>query len=88
MKLEDLRKEIDKIDEKIFLLLKERFKLVRKIGKIKKSKSMKIYQPKREREILMKIARKARKYRIDPKEIIKIYKAILKASRKIQQNLE
>jgi chorismate mutase len=85
MKLKTLRERIDKIDEKILLLLKERFNAAKEIAKIKKLKGMKIYQPKREREILRKISQRAKEYQINPKEVRKIYETILKVSRSIQQ---
>lgn len=43
MKLEDLRKHIDEIDDKLFDLLQERLKLVGQVGKLKKSNSSKQY---------------------------------------------
>ncbi|MGA1862097.1 prephenate dehydratase [Deferribacter thermophilus] len=50
-RLNDLRKEIDKIDEQILKLLNERAKLVIEIGKIKKEQNKPLYVPSREKAI-------------------------------------
>jgi chorismate mutase len=86
MNLDTLRKKIDKIDEKILLLLKKRFDIVKEITKIKKLKGLKIYQPEREKEIFKKISEKAEELGMDIKGVKLIYKIILKLSKNIQRS--
>ncbi len=80
--ISSLRKEIDKIDEKIFILLKKRFKISKKIGRIKNKNKILIQDRNREKEILNK-GNKEFKLR---KEFVKrIYNLIFKESRRVQR---
>lgn len=56
MTLEELRKKIDAIDEKLVELINERAKIVVEIGKLKQAESTPIYSPDREKMVLEKIA--------------------------------
>jgi len=58
MNLEELRKEIDKVDEAIVDLLQKRMDISREIGKIKKSKDVPVKDEEREKEILNKVPQK------------------------------
>ncbi|MFX0032320.1 MAG: chorismate mutase [Candidatus Hodarchaeota archaeon] len=80
-KLEQIRKEIDKIDDNIVDLLNNRGELVLKIGKIKKEHNLKTKQSNREIEIMKRIQSRSTFYK---KSISAIWKKIIKASRKIQ----
>ena len=55
MELEDFRKEINKIDNKLIELLNERGKITQKIGTLKKGLNIEIHQPKREKQIIEQI---------------------------------
>lgn len=55
MTIEDARKEIDNIDEKLIMLLNERMGWVKKVGEIKNSNNAVIYRPEREKWILDKM---------------------------------
>lgn len=50
--MDNLRKQIDQIDENLLSLLKERLKISKKVGIYKKANNLPIYQAKREKEIL------------------------------------
>ena len=52
MSLDDLRKKIDSLDDKIVRLLNERANYSKKIGETKRKVKSGIYAPHREREIL------------------------------------
>ncbi|MFN3588136.1 MAG: prephenate dehydratase [Spirosomataceae bacterium] len=52
MTLDDIRKNIDEIDEKLLLLLNERMRWVHKVGEIKRLTKTVIYRPEREKFIL------------------------------------
>jgi len=60
--MDDLKKEIcrwrsriDKIDQKVILLLNKRAQCVDKIGRIKKKAGINVYSPKREKEVLQNV---------------------------------
>ncbi|MHC5164724.1 MAG: prephenate dehydratase [Planctomycetota bacterium] len=56
MSLEELRKKIDSIDEKLVELINERAQIVVEVGKLKQADSAPIYVPHREKAVLEKIA--------------------------------
>ncbi|NOZ63374.1 MAG: prephenate dehydratase [Caldiserica bacterium] len=86
MKLEDLRKLVDKVDEEILLLLNKRASLSKEIGKIKKEKNLPIFDPRREEEVVDKIVKK-NKGPLDDKQLRSIYREILSISRNLQKPL-
>ncbi|MBI1978079.1 MAG: prephenate dehydratase [Candidatus Omnitrophica bacterium] len=84
MSLEDLRKKIDGLDEKIIELINERTKVALEIGKLKQAKASEIYSPARESEIYQKID--SLKTDSLPKDSLKtIYKEIISASRALEK---
>ena len=58
--INEIRKEIDKLDESIGSLLGERQDLVKKIGKIKKSLNLASEDKAREKKILDRLKQRAR----------------------------
>ncbi|MBU3913531.1 MAG: chorismate mutase [Nanoarchaeota archaeon] len=83
--LEIYRRQIDRINQNILKSLKERDKISVKIGKYKKTNGNKVYDKKREQEIIKKIKNSALKNKLDEKHIVKIFKLIIKHSRKLQK---
>jgi chorismate mutase/prephenate dehydratase len=55
--LNELRKEIDKIDEELLTLLNRRMEIVRKVGEFKNSSNAPIYRPEREKEIIDRLTK-------------------------------
>ena len=53
--INDLRSEIDKIDDEVLKRLNERMNFVRKIGELKQTSGSAIYRPERERAILNRL---------------------------------
>jgi len=85
-KLEELRSQINKIDDKILNLLNERAKLVIDIGNIKKNKNLEVYQPEREDAIIKRVVNNSE---ILPKDSIEaIWKEIFSASKLIQGQID
>ena len=70
------RKKIDQIDNKIFILIKKRTKIVNYMLSLKSFKNQ-IIDQKRIDQILKKIKNKSRIARIDPKITSKISKSII-----------
>ena len=52
IKLNLLRKKIDDIDDELIALFLKRLDISKEIGELKKENNMKIYDPKREEEII------------------------------------
>ena len=82
-KLKEKRKEIDLIDQKISTFLNQRLQIARKIGKIKKEMGKKIYDPKRESEVLEKLERR-NKGPLKEEDLKKIFTTIIKICTKSQ----
>src|SRR3989338_7584857 len=79
MSLEDIRKKIDALDEKIISLLNQRTQLALEIGKLKQAKDSEVYAPARESEIYQKIDSLA-KGPLSNEALKSIYREIMSAS--------
>ena len=75
-KLENLRKEIDKIDSEIIQLLAKRFKVVKQIGVFKKENKLDVIDNRRFKKVLEKVANIAEKQGISKDFINDIYNII------------
>jgi chorismate mutase/prephenate dehydratase len=83
--LEDLRENINEIDDNIIELLNERGKIVKKVSNIKKILRMDVHQPHREKEIIDRI--KSRSTMLKETNIESIWKEILGACKAIQGSI-
>ena len=84
--IEKLRNKINNIDSRIISSLRERFSVVRRVGKYKKSRGLKIKDMKREKEVINRVIKKASEQGIkDLDEIKSIFRSIMKSSRDIQK---
>lgn len=79
MSLDELRKEIDRVDARIVELLKERVACVHQVGAIKKESGSPIFVPERESKLLEKIL-KLNKGVLPEKGLISIYRQIMSCS--------
>ena len=61
MTLDELRVEIDKIDDTLLDIYNKRMELVHKVGELKNSTGAPIYRPEREQSILNRLKEKNRK---------------------------
>lgn len=80
MNLEELRKKIDLLDEKIIQILNERTELALKIGELKKGQGASIYSPDRESEVYAKIAHLAKDGPLPQEAIKSVYREIMSAA--------
>ena len=74
MNLDELRLEIDSIDDKLVELISQRMDVSAKIGEYKKQNNLPVYHPKREREKLNAVVDKTRD---DLKEYMSILQTAL-----------
>jgi chorismate mutase-like protein len=86
-KLQEKRKKIDLIDRKILNLINQRVGVALDIGKVKKEMGEKIYDPKREKEVLETLRIK-NKGPLKEKELKKIFKTIMGVCRKSQNRIK
>ncbi len=83
--LEDWRKQIDDIDEKILILLAKRMNLSSKIGKFKKEKKISLYDKKRLEEILAANVKKGEIHGLSKDFIKSLLHLIHKYSLEVQE---
>lgn len=86
-KIQELRKKIDELDDKLIDLLNERAKIVIEVGDIKKAGKLDFHSPSREREILERLA--ARNKGPFPQDTLKaVYREILSSSLSLERPLK
>jgi chorismate mutase len=85
MKIEDLRNDIDRIDDTIIELLATRKAISQEIGKLKKKEGKSIVDDKREKEIIQRLKDKAKENDLDAQFVEEVYNIILSNSREAQK---
>lgn len=78
------RKEIDLIDRKLLDLINQRLRIALKIGRTKKEMGEKIYDSKREKEVLEGL-RIRNKGPLKEKDLKKIFETIMEVCRRCQK---
>ena len=86
--IKNLRNEIDKLDQRILKLIKQRIHVTEKIGKIKKSSSTDILDTKRESEIFSNLLQIGENLKISDDFIISLWRQIIEYSYKVQNDCE
>ena len=84
MKLEEVRKEIDQIDEQMLNLFLRRMDAAAQVARIKAQTGQPIYNQRREQEILDEVTKKAGAYAA-PAKIL--FQTMMDVSRALQHNL-
>lgn len=87
MKLNELRDELDYIDDQIASLILKRLEQSSIIGKIKKEMSVSTYTPVREREILQRIISSVNNDELKI-HVKRIFERIIDESRAIQRKIK
>lgn len=84
MDLENLREEIDSLDEELIDVLVERLRIVSQIGECKKEKGLSVVCSEREVDVLENARKLAVKKGLDPHFIEDLFVKIIHESRKHQ----
>jgi len=84
-RLAHLRKQIDRVDEQILTLLRERVSISEEIGKVKAENGLPIRDEQREREVLDRVASEAEVKGIDPEIARRIFREIIELSVEAQK---
>jgi chorismate mutase len=79
-KIAELSQKIDEIDEKILLLLKERFEIAKEIGMEKRKHRMPLRDFERENEKIKEMMEKALELKLDPEAVKEVYRKIIDMS--------
>jgi chorismate mutase/prephenate dehydratase len=77
------RKALDLVDRKLLALLNQRLHIAQEIGRIKRKMGIKIYDPRREMEVLKRLEG-TNKGPLNEEDLIKIFTTILRVCRRSQ----
>ena len=86
MELENLRKQIDAIDDQLIELFKARMEVAAQIGQYKKQNGLPVFVPQREQEKLEDVAQKAGQEMAD--YVRSLYQTLFQLSRDYQQSMK
>jgi chorismate mutase/prephenate dehydratase len=84
MSLEEMRRKIDEVDDKIVRIIAERIRQSHAIGYEKQRNNKPIEDAAREEKVIKHIRALAREEKLDEKEIESIYRQIIKSSKSVQ----
>jgi len=87
MSLDDIRKQIDLIDQELLGLLSQRADLVHEVGVVKKREGLQIYAPEREQALLDRLCT-LNQGRLPEKSIKAIYREIMSAALALEDDLK
>lgn len=85
--LNNLRKQVDEIDDSIVNLLAKRMQMVKKVGQYKKLKNLPPLDPARWQQVLNSKMKKAKTLGLNTEMIKKIYEIIHKFALKIEKKI-
>ena len=87
MTLDDLRRDIDRVDEVLVRLLNERARCVCEIGRLKKEQGIEIYQPDREKDVLRHVREVASEGPLGPDAIGRLFERIIDEARRLERRV-
>ena len=85
--LDDLRKNIDRVDEVLVRLLNERARCACEIGRLKKDLGVEIYQPDREKQVLDHVRGVAAEGPLGPDAIARLFERIIDEARRLERRV-
>jgi chorismate mutase-like protein len=85
--LEDLRHDIDRVDEVIVRLLNERARVVCEIGRLKKETGQPVYQPDREKQVLAHVRGIAVEGPLGADAIARLFERIIDEARTLERRV-
>ena len=83
-RLDELRKQIDQLDEALVRLLSARAACALEIGRVKKAAGLEIYQPSREAEVLAHVQR-LNKGPLDDGAIRRLFERVIDEARRLER---
>src|SRR5712691_2628440 len=83
--LDDLRDDIDRVDEVLVRLLNERARVACEIGRIKKAQGVEVYQPEREKQVLAHVRGIAAEGPLGADAIARLFERIIDEARRLER---
>jgi chorismate mutase len=87
MTLEDLRRDIDRVDEVLVRLLNERARCACEVGRLKKELGVDVYQPEREKAVLQHVRDVAVEGPLGPDAIGRLFERIIDEARRLERRV-
>lgn len=84
MDIEDLRREIDRLDQELLQIFNARASLALKIGEIKKDLGLPVYDPHREKKIFDRM-RAANPGPLEDEAIVRLFERVIDESRRLER---
>jgi chorismate mutase-like protein len=85
--LDDLRRDIDRVDEVLVRLLNERARCVCAVGELKKAQGIEVYQPDREKEVLRHVRDVAGEGPLGADAIARLFERIIDEARRLERRV-
>jgi chorismate mutase-like protein len=85
--LDELRNDIDRVDEVLVRLLNERARVACEIGRLKKEEGIELYQPDRERQVLDHVRNIAVEGPLGPDAIARLFERIIDEARRLERRV-
>jgi chorismate mutase-like protein len=85
--LDELREDIDRVDEVLVRLLNERARVACEIGKVKKQLGVDIYQPDREKQVLAHVRGIAAEGPLGSDAIARLFERIIDEARRLERQM-
>ncbi len=83
--IQQLRKKIDEVDERILQALSERVEICKTVGLAKKKQGFSIKDADREKQVYEQVRGKAAKLALDPDKIEAVYREIVNICSAVQE---
>jgi len=85
--LDELRDDIDRVDEVLVRLLNERARVACEIGRAKKEQGIEVYQPEREKQVLAHVRNVAAEGPLGPDAIARLFERIIDEARRLERRV-
>src|ERR1041385_7670321 len=85
--LDELRRDIDRVDEVLVRLLNERARCVCEVGLLKKELGIEVYQPDREKDVLKHVCDIACEGPLGPEAIGRLFERIIDEARRLERRV-
>ena len=86
--LDELRQDIDRIDEVLVRLLNERARVACEVGQVKKEQGVEVYQPDREKQVLDHVRGLAVEGPLGPDAIARLFERIIDEARRLEREVQ
>lgn len=85
--LDDLRRDIDRIDEVLVRLLNERARVACEVARLKRIEGIDVYQPDREKQVLEHVRGVAVEGPLGPEAIGRLFERIIDEARRLERRV-